>query len=84
MHKSVSPLAMLRKLRGNLTQEDIAKAIGVSTNTVSRWERGDVTPKLELWQVKKLCSVLGISNIDKLPDTFSPQPMDYFQNQDMG
>lgn len=65
---------MLRRMRGNLTQEEIGNAIGVTGNTVSRWERGEVTPKLELWQVKKLCKTLGIT-IDELPESFAPQPI---------
>ena len=74
MDKQVSPLAMLRKIRGDITQEELGQALGVSANTVSRWERGDVKPKLELWQVKKLCKVLAIS-IDELPESFAPQPI---------
>lgn len=74
MEKQVSPLAMLRKIRGDITQEELGEALGVSANTVSRWERGEVKPKLELWQIKKLCKVLAIG-IDQLPDSFAPQPI---------
>ena len=74
MDKLVSPLAMLRKIRGDITQEELAGALKVSANTVSRWELGKVTPKLELWQVKKLCKTLNIT-IDELPESFAPQPI---------
>jgi len=46
MDKEVSPLAVLRKIRGNVTQAELGKAIGVSGNTVARWERGEVQPRL--------------------------------------
>lgn len=80
MDKLVSPLAMLRKIRGDITQEQLGEALGVSANTVSRWERGEVKPKLELWQVKKLCKVLEIP-IDELPESFAPQPIHNSLNQ---
>ena len=74
MDKEVSPLAMLRRIRGNITQAELGEAIGVTANTVYRWEKGDVKPKLEVWQVKKLCKFLGIT-VDQLPDNFGPQPI---------
>jgi DNA-binding XRE family transcriptional regulator len=60
---------MLRRLRF-MTQEQLGKEIGVTGNTVARWERGEVQPKLTPSQVKKLCKVLGIS-LDELPDDFA-------------
>jgi DNA-binding XRE family transcriptional regulator len=75
MDEHVSPLAMLRKIRGNISQEEVANALGVKRNTVSRWEIGLSTPKLEPWQTKKLCKLLSIS-IEELPDNFSPQPIE--------
>lgn len=42
-------LRELRKER-NLSQTDVAKAIGVGTNTISRYEKGDREPKLETWR----------------------------------
>jgi putative transcriptional regulator len=74
MDKEVSPLAVLRKLRGNITQAELGDAIGVSGNTVARWERGEREPTLKPWQVKKLCKFLSIT-IDELPDSFAPQPV---------
>ena len=74
LDKEISPLAMLRRLRGNITQAEIAQALGVERNTVVRWENGRSVPKLEPWQTKKLCKILGIS-IDQLPDNFAPQPI---------
>lgn len=39
-------LVSLRKQNG-LTQEDVAKKLNYSDNTVSRWERAEVSPSLE-------------------------------------
>ena len=41
--------ARLRELRekANLSQAEAAESIGVSQNTVSRWETGDRQPNLE-------------------------------------
>ena len=74
MDNEVSPLAMLRRIRGNITQSEVADALGVDRNTVSRWELGTSQPKLAPWQTKKLCKLLRIS-IDELPDSFAPQPI---------
>ena len=34
-------LQYLRKLHGNMTQEKLAEQMGVSRQTVSKWETGD-------------------------------------------
>ena len=41
-------LKALRKKR-NMTQEDVAEIIGVSPQSVSKWERGDTYPFLFLF-----------------------------------
>lgn len=41
------------------TQKDIANAIGVTPNTVYRWESGDNTPGVDV--ISKLAEVLGVS-----------------------
>lgn len=43
----------------NLTQEALAEKLGISTNAVSKWERGISFPDVSLF--KKLCSELDIS-----------------------
>ena len=41
-----SNIASLRKSRG-LSQNDLGKKLGVSSLSVSRWERGDRVPRVE-------------------------------------
>jgi transcriptional regulator with XRE-family HTH domain len=74
MDKEVSPLAMLRRIRGNVTQEELGEAIGVTGNTVARWERGEVQPRLTPFQVVRLCKFLGIT-LNEFPESFAPQPI---------
>ena len=47
-----------RKERG-LTQEQLAEAVGVARQTVSKWETGETVPDAE--SLGKLASVLGFS-----------------------
>jgi putative transcriptional regulator len=63
----------LRTLRG-VTQQELADALGVARNTVTRWERGTSTPVLTIAQTRKLCEVLGVT-FEQLPDNFGPQPI---------
>lgn len=51
-------LVQLRKLL-NMTQEDIADKVGVSRQTVAKWESGESVPDLE--KSKLLADVLGTS-----------------------
>jgi HTH-type transcriptional regulator/antitoxin MqsA len=48
-HRSLPPPAVRRALREEegLTQDDVGQAIGVHRETVSRWERGQRTPRGE-------------------------------------
>ena len=48
----------LRKERG-LSQERLAEAVGVSRQTVSKWERGAAEPELE--KLRALAEVFGVS-----------------------
>lgn len=68
-----SPLAMLRRLR-NVTQRELAEAVGVSETTVRNWEAGRAEPNLTIRQTKKLCKVLG-KTLDEMPDDFSLRPL---------
>ena len=50
-------LQYLRKLHGNMTQEKLAERLGVSRQTVSKWETGEVCPELDkLIELSKLFS----------------------------
>lgn len=49
-------LKQLRK-SNNLKQYDIAKELGVTVNTVSRWELGLIEPKMD--KVKKIAKLLN-------------------------
>lgn len=44
-----------------MSQEDFARAVGVSLNTAHRWIAGKQRPKLEPAETLKLCTVLGWS-----------------------
>ena len=60
----------IRELRTQLgdtgmSQEALAKAAGVTTNTISRWETGTYRPAIE--DLEKLARVLGVSVLEFFP-----------------
>lgn len=55
-------LPMLRLYRG-ITQEELAKKIGVSTLSILRWERDDLEGT-RVKDIKKLCKALGVTPND--------------------
>ena len=57
-------LQYLRRLSLNMTQEDLAEKLGVSRQTVSKWEKGLSVPDAEL--LTKLAEVLNVSVSDLL------------------
>ncbi len=57
-------LIQLRKLK-KLTQEDVAEKIGVSRQSVAKWESGESVPDLE--RGRKLADLLGVT-LDDLTD----------------
>lgn len=61
-----SPLKVLRR-RAQLTQEQLAKLLGVSTRAVQAWEGGEYQPTLTIRQIKTLCRALNCS-LEELPD----------------
>lgn len=65
-----SALAKLRRTR-DLTQKQVADALGVTVQTISNWEVGRVEPKLTIRQVKALLEVLNCS-VNDLPDDLGP------------
>jgi len=60
-----------RRKELGLTQEDIAKALGVTPRTVIYWENGHHEPKLTINQIKQLCRLMKWS-IEEVPERFGP------------
>jgi len=52
----ISRLAEMRK-QMNISQKQLAEAVGVTQKDISRWERGDVKPNIK--NLKKLANALG-------------------------
>lgn len=51
-------LKQLRE-RAKLSQENLARLVGVSSKTISNWERGISVASLTIPQTKVLCEALG-------------------------
>jgi len=68
------PKQTLKQLReqAGLSQEALARLVGVSSKTVSNWERGTNAASLTVPQMKALCEVLGVT-LNELPDDFSSE-----------
>lgn len=66
----------LKKLRDELgmSQEELARHLGISSRTVSRWEAGDNVPTFTIPQIKALARLLDSKGkmIEDLPDHFGP------------
>jgi transcriptional regulator with XRE-family HTH domain len=61
--KKPTPLKLARLTRG-LTQEQLAKALGVEQSTVSYWEQ-DIG-RMNFRDVLRVCKLLGINDINIL------------------
>ena len=68
-----SPVKALRALL-NLSQEDFARLLGVSTRRVQRWEAGTSQPSFTIAQFRKLDETLRSAgwSLDVLPDDLRP------------
>lgn len=56
---STSSVIKEQRIKKNLKQEDVAKAVGVTVQTYSKWENGKTEPKAS--QVKLLSDAIGLS-----------------------
>lgn len=79
-----SPLKTLRELLGNISQEDLAHLIGVTTVTISRWERGVTPATFTIPQMKSFIRLLKEVNwdIEELPDSFAVSHQKISQNSE--
>jgi transcriptional regulator with XRE-family HTH domain len=58
-YKKKIGLAIRRARRAqNMTQADLKDRLGVSTNSISGWERGDTAPSME--NLRSLCEILNV------------------------
>ena len=65
-----SPLRQMRQ-QADLSQEELAKRIGVSVSTIGRWEKGKAEPTFTIAQTKKFTQAVGKS-FEELPDSLLP------------
>lgn len=66
-----SQITRFRKLK-NLTQEDLAKAVGVTNQAVSKWESGICCPDIQLLPVLANIFDISIDELIGVPQTKSP------------
>ena len=59
-----------RRIERNLTQEEVAAHLGVSSQSVSKWERGDGYPDIEM--LPSIANYFSVS-IDELMGTSAPE-----------
>ena len=74
MEPQQTPKPTLKQLReqAGLSQEALSRLVGVSSKTISNWERGTNVASLTVPQMKALCEALNVSLHD-LPDDFSSE-----------
>jgi DNA-binding XRE family transcriptional regulator len=61
--KAISKVADLRA-KANLTQEELALFVGVSTNTIQHWEKENGLNQIDKYI--RLCQILGCQNLEDL------------------
>lgn len=68
MSKNIGKLIAEHRKEKGITQEELAEHLGVSTKTISRWERGLTDPDVSF--IGNLSKYLDISIVDLLPPDF--------------
>jgi len=66
-----SPFKRLR-LKAKLSQEQLAREIGMAVSTIRRWEKGDAEPTMTVAQMKNFCRAVK-HNFEELPESFMPK-----------
>ena len=66
-----SPFKQLR-LNAQLSQEQLARNIGVAISTIRRWEKGEAEPTMTVLQMKSFCQTFHLT-LDKLPNSLLPK-----------
>ena len=55
------------RLKVGLSQEGLARKMGVAVSTVRRWDKGEAEPHMTLGQMKKFCQAVRI-DFEVLPN----------------
>lgn len=71
-----SNLQYLRKINGNMTQERLAERLGVSRQTVSKWESGEASP--EIPKLLDLCEIFRTKLDDLLRQDMNARANIYY------
>ena len=66
-----SPFKRLR-LNARLSQEQLAREIGVAVSTIRRWEKGQAEPTMTVTQMKNFCKAVKL-NFEELPESLMPE-----------
>ena len=64
------------RITKNLTQQEFADLLFIAPQTVSKWERGMSYP--DVFRLKEICKILGVSILEMLGEENSPEEGDYF------
>ena len=70
LQETNSPFKRLR-LAAQLSQEQLAREIGVAVSTIRRWEKGQAEPTMTVAQMKAFCQAVN-QKFEDLPDSFLP------------
>ena len=65
-----SPFKRMR-LNVKLSQEQLAREIGVAVSTIRRWEKGQAEPTMTVLQMKEFCRAVQ-TNFEDLPNSLMP------------
>lgn len=65
-----SPFKRLR-LDVKLSQEQLAREIGVAVSTIRRWEKGQAEPTMTVYQMRQFCKTVK-QNFEELPNSLLP------------
>jgi transcriptional regulator with XRE-family HTH domain len=74
--KTIGDYLLLKRIKGNLSQPELAIKAGVSIRTVSAWEHDRIVPTTNQWRV--LATVLKLNLEDLKVQNPSPESCDGF------
>ena len=76
--ENIGNLIKVARKQKAMTQEDLSQVVGVSRQTISKWESNETKPDLE--NIYKLCNVLQLT-VDHLTSPYSTYYSNEYSNQ---